>query len=46
MCPEELEFHRTQIEAVDDIGAVTDEVRGIVERNWRHLVPKLPPKGE
>jgi hypothetical protein len=44
--PEELEFIRTQIEALDDIGAVTDEVRGIVERNWPHLVAKLPPRDE
>jgi hypothetical protein len=46
LSPEQLEFIRTQIEAMDDIGAVTDEVRGIVERNWPHLVSKLPPKDE
>jgi hypothetical protein len=30
---------------MDDITAIDDEVRGIVERNWSHLVAKLPPKG-
>jgi hypothetical protein len=32
-------------ESMDDITAVTDEVRGIVEPNWPHL-SKLPPKDE
>jgi hypothetical protein len=43
---EELDMIREQIESLDQIGAVTDEVRGIVERNWRHLVAKLPPRDE
>jgi hypothetical protein len=30
---------------MDDITAV-EEVRGIVERNWSHLVSKLPPREE
>ena len=32
---------REQIEPMDDITAIEDEVRGIVERNWSHLVSKL-----
>ena len=35
---------RQQIEGMDDITAIDDEVRGIVERNWPHLVAKLPPE--
>jgi hypothetical protein len=35
---------RSQIESMDKIDAVSDEVRGIVERNWPHLVSKLPPR--
>jgi hypothetical protein len=37
---------REQIESMDDITAIEDEVRGIVERNWSHLVSKLPPREE
>jgi hypothetical protein len=42
--PAELEMLREQIESMDDITAIGDEVRGIVERNWAHLVSKLPPR--
>jgi hypothetical protein len=35
---------RQQIEGMDDITAIDDEVRGIVERNWPHLLSKLPPE--
>jgi hypothetical protein len=44
--PEELELLRHQIESMDDITAIDDEVRGIVERNWPHLLSKLPPQQE
>jgi hypothetical protein len=44
LSPEELELIRHQIEALDDIGAVDDEIRGIVKRNWPHLLSKLPPE--
>jgi hypothetical protein len=44
LSPEELDMIRKQIESMDQIGAVTDEVRGLVERNWPHLVAKLPPR--
>jgi hypothetical protein len=27
---------------LDDIGAVNDEIRSIVARNWPHLLSKLP----
>jgi hypothetical protein len=43
--PEELEMIRLQIESgFEDITAVDPEVRGIVERNWPHLLAKLPPE--
>jgi|SRR5215467_7729520 len=31
--------------AFDDMGTVDDEIRGIVVRNWPHLLAKLPPRG-
>jgi hypothetical protein len=46
LSPEELDMIREQIESMDDITAIDDEVRGIVERNWPHLVAKLPPREE
>ena len=46
LSPEELEMIRREIEAFDDIGAVDDEIRGIVARNWPHLLAKLPPEEE
>ena len=30
--------------AFDDMGTVDDESRGIVVRNWPHLLSRLPPK--
>jgi hypothetical protein len=33
---------RQQIEALDNISAVDDELRGAVARNWPHLLAKLP----
>jgi hypothetical protein len=42
--PEELELLRQQVESMDDITAIDDDVRGIVERNWPHLLSKLPPE--
>ncbi|MGJ4953081.1 hypothetical protein [Bradyrhizobium sp. HKCCYLS20291] len=41
--PEELEEIRQQIEEFDSIEGIDPEVRGIVERNWPHLLAKLPP---
>jgi hypothetical protein len=42
-----LELIRQQIEALDDIPAtIDDEIRGIVGRNWPHLLSKLPPREE
>ena len=40
--PEELEAIRQQIEQFDTIEAIDPEMRGIVERNWPHLIVKLP----
>ena len=44
LSPEDLEMIRREIESFDDIGAVDDEIRGIVARNWPHLLSKLPPE--
>jgi hypothetical protein len=46
LSPEELELIREQIESMDEITAIDDEVHGIVEQNWPHLMGKLPPKDE
>ena len=43
--PDELELIRRQIEsACDTIDAIDPEIRGIVARNWPHLLSKLPPE--
>jgi hypothetical protein len=43
--PEELEIIRRQIEeGFDVIAVVDDEIRGIVARNWPHLLAELPPE--
>jgi hypothetical protein len=39
-----LEAIRQQIEHFDTIEAIDPEMRGIVERNWPHLLHKLPPE--
>lgn len=44
LSPEELEIIRRQVEEFEVIGAVDDEIRGIVARNWPHLLAKLPPE--
>jgi len=45
LSPEELELIRRQIEeGFEVIGAVDVEIRGIVARNWPHLLAKLPPE--
>jgi hypothetical protein len=41
--PEELETIRHQIEQFDTIDP---EMRGIVKRNWPHLISKLPPEDD
>ena len=47
LSPEELELIRRQIEqGFEVIGAVDDEIRGIVARNWPHLLSKLPPEDD
>ena len=40
--PHELEAIRQQIEEFDTIDAIDPEMRGIIERNWPHLLAKLP----
>jgi len=43
--PQDLEMIRRQIEeGFDNIAEVDDEIRGIVVRNWPHLLAKLPPR--
>jgi hypothetical protein len=44
LSPEDLEWIRREIENLDDIDVVHDEIRGIVARNWPHLLAKLPPE--
>ena len=44
LSPKQLEIIRRQIEQFEVIGAVDDEIRGIVARNWPHLLSKLPPE--
>jgi hypothetical protein len=31
---------------MDDVTVIDPEVRGIVERNWPHLLAKLPPEDD
>ena len=42
LSPEELEMIRRELGSLDDIGAVDDEIRGIVARNWPYLLSELP----
>jgi hypothetical protein len=43
--PEDLEMIRRQIEeGAEVMAAVDNEIRGIVARNWPHLLAKLPPE--
>jgi len=45
LSPEEWEMLRQQIEeGYDNITEVDDELRGIIARNWPHLLSKLPPE--
>ena len=46
LSPEDLERIRQEIEAFDNIDVIDDEIRGIVARNWPHLLSKLPPEGD
>jgi hypothetical protein len=39
---DDLEIIRREIEALDSIDVVDDGIRGIVARNWPHLLSKLP----
>ena len=44
--PEDLEGIRRQIEGLAKIDVIDSEIRGIVERNWPHLVAKMPPEDD
>lgn len=41
--PDQMEALRVQLENFDSIQEVDAELRGIIERNWPHLIAKLPP---
>ncbi len=41
---DELDSIRQQIEDFDTIEVIDAVVRGIVKRNWPHLLAKLPPE--
>jgi hypothetical protein len=42
---DELDIVRQQIEeGFDNIAEVDPEIRGIVARNWPHLLEKIPPE--
>ena len=40
----DLERIRLELESLDSIKAADEELRGLVKRNWPHLVAKLPPE--
>ena len=44
LSPDDLETIRREIEALDSLDVVDDGLRGIVARNWPHLLSKLPPE--
>jgi hypothetical protein len=46
LSPDDLGTIRREIGSFDDIGVVDDEIRGIVARNWPHLLSKLPPEDD
>jgi hypothetical protein len=46
LSPGDLEMIRRQVEEFEVVGAVDDEIRGIVVRNWPHLLSKLPPEDD
>jgi hypothetical protein len=37
---------RRQLEEMDTIDEIDPEVRAIIERNWPHLMAKLPPESD
>jgi hypothetical protein len=43
---DQLEALRHELESFDSFDEVSDEMRGIIERNWPHLAAKLPPREE
>jgi hypothetical protein len=42
--PGDPEMIRRQVEEFEVVAAVDDKIRGIVARNWPHLLSKLPPE--
>jgi hypothetical protein len=42
--PKDLERIRLELETLDSIKVADEELRGLVKRNWPHLVVKLPPR--
>jgi hypothetical protein len=41
--PKDLERIRLELETLDSIKVADEELRGLVKRNWPHLLAKLPP---
>jgi hypothetical protein len=46
LSPDDLDVIRREIEALDSIDVVDDGIRGLVARNWPHLLSKLPQEKE
>ena len=46
LSPKDLERIRLELESFDSIKVADEELRGLVKRNWPHLVAKLPPEHE
>ena len=46
MCSSQINWKNcaSGLEMFDTIEQVDLEMRGIIERNWPHLLPKLPPE--
>ena len=44
LSPKDLERIRVELESLDSIKVADEELRGLVKRNWPHLLSKLPPE--
>jgi hypothetical protein len=44
MPPEQLEQLRRMIEEMDTIEVIDDDTRELIEKRWRWLLDKIPPK--
>jgi hypothetical protein len=46
LSPKDLERIRLELESLDSIKVADKELRGLISRNWPHLLAKLPPEDE